>query len=1079
MGLRHRSIRLRVGVLITVPLLCLLALYGFVVSTTLGSAVSQKHATTLRNDVARPVALFQQQVATERGYALLSLADPTNTQVASELGLQESATAHSLAALTADLEGPSVTSVAATPERAAIAALIKASKKLPYIRGVISDDAISMRAALGDYDTVINAGYPVIDEAFDQLSSVDVVTQALDVLNLDRASQATQEEWDLLAADLTQHKFPNADRLTFAALASQRQSLIGTALPDLDPQYRALLDKYVSPAANNQISTLEAAVVDTPWHRGVPPARLAGSKMVFLDYSAALGNGLIKTGDVLQNQDQHDTNTVITELVLAAGLGLLGAIVSIALSLIIGRGLVRQLRELRESALTLAHEKLPSVISRLRAGEQVDLAEAAPPAAPTGNEIEQVQNAFTIVQQTAMQAAVDESRLRRGISDVFRNLAGRSQSLLHRQLTLLDGMERRATEPDELEDLFRIDHLTTRMRRHAEGLIILSGEAPARGWRQPVPLVDVLRAAVAEVEDYTRIRVLCRTSAAVAGHAVADVIHLIAELAENATVFSPPNTPVRIQGDVVGRGFAIEIEDRGLGISAARLEEINANLADPPQFDLSGSDRLGLFIAGQLAQRHDIKITLRPSVYGGTTAIVLIPTALVVDDGAFERDPALSAAQTDIALAEGFAGRHAALEQSATGAGSGFALTGLPGNGSPGYSLTGYSLTGNSVTGNSVTGNSLLAESGAGNELAGESLAGGTLAGNIVANDGRDALAAGSPDSPFAASPSAGSPSAGSRSAASPSGASPSAADDYRAEIVTSGSSPLGSFAGGSLGRGRFARAVAGNAVAGNANSASARPDSATSDSATSERADSGSAAFGSATFGSAAFGRSVAGTDGPWGSGRADGDADGPDYYARGFSLGGRTMPPADTGADGSSEPLVLAPVSDDDEPRVSKAEVTELGLPVRVRQASLAPQLRNSPPAPSAPDSEAGFGDAGFSLAGSGRAGFSGRIPGPAARGTVLPDAAAEPGTPEAPSAGPGASSPTPATPEAARNTVSALQRGWQLGRSEAETADPTISVFTPRKSPSGHSFETYDAETGSNDPDPADSADEHNGE
>ncbi len=224
-------------------------------------------------------------------------------------------------------------------------------------------------------------------------------------------------------------------------------------------------------------------------------------------------------------------------------------------------------------------------------------------------------------------------------------------------------MERRATEPDELEDLFRIDHLTTRMRRHAEGLIILSGEAPARGWRQPVPLVDVLRAAVAEVEDYTRIRVLSRTNAAVAGHAVADVIHLIAELAENATVFSPPNTPVRIQGDIVGRGFAIEIEDRGLGISQARIEEINVNLANPPQFDLSGSDRLGLFIAGQLAQRHDIKITLRPSVYGGTTAIVLIPNGLVVEEDTYQRDPALPAgsAPADSSAADRFSARTAAL----------------------------------------------------------------------------------------------------------------------------------------------------------------------------------------------------------------------------------------------------------------------------------------------------------------------------------------------------------------------------------------------------------------------------------
>ena len=1045
MGLRHRSIRLRVGVLITVPVLCLLALYGFVVSITLGSAVSQKHATTLRNDVANPVAAFQQQVAQERGYALLSLADPTKTEVASKLGVQESATQHALVALTAALQGPGVTSLAAPPEQAAIRNLLSAAKKLTYIRGVISDDAISMRAALADYDAIIDAGYPVIDEALNQLSSVSIVTQAQDVLNLDRASQATVAEWDLLAADLAQGKFPDADRLTFAALANQRQSLIGIAAPDLDPQYSALLAKYVSPAASDAVGRLETAVINTPWHRGAPPARVSGSKMVFLDYSAGLGNALIQTGNELQNKDQHNTDTVITELVLAAGLGLLGTIVSIVLSLLIGRGLIRQLRALRESALTLAHEKLPSVIARLRNGEQVDLAEYAHDEAATGNEIEQVQEAFTVVQQTALQAAVDESRLRRGISDVFRNLAGRSQSLLHRQLTLLDSMERRATEPEELEDLFRIDHLTTRMRRHAEGLIILSGEAPARGWRQPVPLVDVLRAAVAEVEDYTRIRVLCRTSAAVAGHAVADVIHLVAELAENATVFSPPNTPVRIQGDIVGRGFAVEIEDRGLGISAARLEEINANLANPPQFDLSGSDRLGLFIAGQLAQRHDIKITLRPSVFGGTTAIVLIPTALVVDDDNLERDPALSAAQNDIELAEGFAGRHAALAQSGAGSGNGFALAGPSGNGLPGNGLPGNGLPGNGLPGNGLPGNSVV-----GHELGRNELATSGLAGSIVANDDRNALSAGNP----AHTASGGSPSADGRSAASPFAAGPSAASsvaagDSRAESVTSGSSPSGSVAGDSLARHRFA----------SAGTASAGTDSA----------GAVAAGFAPAGFDRAGFGRSAAGTDVPWGDGRAGAEDDGPDYYARGFSLGGRTMPAA--GAEDSSEPPVLAPVSDDAEPRISRAEVTELGLPVRVRQASLAPQLRNSPPAPespSAPGSDAGFGQDGFRR---------GRIIRPAPGGAAPAGAAAASGTPETP-AGPLASEPAPATPEAARNTMSALQRGWQLGRSEA-VADPAVSVFTPRKSPSGYSYGPYDTETGSNDPDPADSADEHNGE
>ena len=167
------------------------------------------------------------------------------------------------------------------------------------------------------------------------------------------------------------------------------------------------------------------------------------------------------------------------------------------------------------------------------------------PALPSSSvEIAQVEEAFSAVQRTAVEAAVGQARLRQGISDIFRNLARRSQSLLHRQLTLLDGMERRTNDPDELEDLFRIDHLTTRMRRHAESLIILSGDAPARGWRRPVPFVDVLRAAVAEVEDYTRIKVTADTGAALSGPAVADVIHMIAELAENAVTFSPPNTPV-------------------------------------------------------------------------------------------------------------------------------------------------------------------------------------------------------------------------------------------------------------------------------------------------------------------------------------------------------------------------------------------------------------------------------------------------------------------------------------------------------------------------------------------------------
>ena len=1029
MGLRHRSIRLRVGLLIAVPVLCLLALYAFVAGTSLGSAITQQHARSLKDDLALPVTAAQTQLALERHYAVLSLANPTDTQVASALGVQESKTQHALNALDTALRSPSVTNYAAAPEKAAIRRFltvtsIASTGNLSAIRGRVADDALSIRDTLAEYDAVINAGYAVIDEALDQQSNVPLVTQALDVINLDRAAQTAGAEADLLAADMMQGKFPNGDRLAFATLAQQRQSIVTDTVPALTAPYNTLMSTHVPPSLAGAMTTTETTVINTPWRHGAPPAPVAAAENTFADYIKHFSAALSLSGDRLENQASHNADTILAELILAAGLGLIGTILSIGLSLIIGRGLIRQLRELRESALTLAHEKLPAVITRLRAGEAVDLAEYAPGEAHSANEIDQLQQAFAIVQQTAVQSAVDEARLRRGISDVFRNLAGRSQSLLHRQLTLLDGMERRATEPDELEDLFRIDHLTTRMRRHAEGLIILSGEAPARGWRQPVPLVDVLRAAVAEVEDYTRIRVLCRTSAAVAGHAVADVIHLIAELAENATVFSPPNTPVRIQGDVVGRGFAIEIEDRGLGISAARLEEINANLANPPQFDLSGSDRLGLFIAGQLAQRHEIKITLRPSVYGGTTAIVLIPTALVVDEGTFDRDPEL-AAVPDGVLADGLSGRHAALAGSVGRAGvNGFA---------------------NALEAGSAGANGFGA-GGVSNGLGGADFGGADLGGSITG--------AGLGSGFGAADLSEG---AGSTNG----GVSPDT-------TIIAGSVAESSAAPGSL--------------AGDADSLA--------DAATTEAA----VAAGHAS-------RAAAGFSLP----EPDPESD---YVRRGFSLGRRTarlegaagavnpfVKPADrpAPAPGNGEPIVPPPpASEPSDARVSADEVSELGLPVRVRQASIAPQLRNAPPA--APAGENGFSGSGLAARNPGASGASpARMPRSASLSAtpheaspesvhVQPPAASAPADPP-PAAPPPAASPTgaaPASPEAARNIMSALQRGWQLGRSEADSADSVdFNVFAPRRSPSGQAFGPYDPDADSTSSDEADGADEPGGE
>jgi predicted regulator of Ras-like GTPase activity (Roadblock/LC7/MglB family) len=323
---------------------------------------------------------------------------------------------------------------------------------------------------------------------------------------------------------------------------------------------------------------------------------------------------------------------VIVKAVIAGVLGLIALLASLIMSVRIGRGLIRDLRRLRLDAHEASGVRLPSVMRRLSAGEQVDVETEVPRLEYDKNEIGEVGQALNTLQRAAVEAAVKQSELRDGVSEVFVNLARRSQVLLHKQLTLLDTMERRTEDTDELADLFRLDHLTTRMRRHAEGLVILSGAAPSRQWRKPVQLMDIVRAAVAEVEDYERIEVRRLPRVAVTGPAVADLTHLVAELLENATVFSPPHTAVQVIGERVANGFTLEIHDRGLGMAAEALLDANLRLAETPEFELSDTDRLGLFVVSRLAQRQNVRVSLQPSPYGGTTAVVFIPDALLTDD---------------------------------------------------------------------------------------------------------------------------------------------------------------------------------------------------------------------------------------------------------------------------------------------------------------------------------------------------------------------------------------------------------------------------------------------------------------
>ncbi|CAM5327269.1 Signal transduction histidine-protein kinase/phosphatase MprB OS=Streptomyces tendae OX=1932 GN=GUR47_31630 PE=4 SV=1 [Streptomyces tendae] len=314
----------------------------------------------------------------------------------------------------------------------------------------------------------------------------------------------------------------------------------------------------------------------------------------------------------------------------------------------ITRSLSRRLRGLRLATLSLAEERLPDVVARLERGETVDVESATPPLDYGRDELGQVAQAFNTAQRTAVHTAVELADTRRGFQKVILGIARQSQNLVNMQLGKLDALEREHTDPEILKGLYELDSTASQLRRYEENLVIISGEQPRRTWREPVSLVDILRSAVGEVAEYQRVELHTDEEVALAPPAVADVIHLLAELIDNATAYSPAPNPVGVRAAVVAKGLAVEIEDRGLGLSEEDYASFNAQLAVAPQFDvvaLADDLRLGMFVVARLAHRHGITVTLRPSPYGGTTAIVLIPHDIVV------REPVGGADGTDVTAA--------------------------------------------------------------------------------------------------------------------------------------------------------------------------------------------------------------------------------------------------------------------------------------------------------------------------------------------------------------------------------------------------------------------------------------------
>ncbi|MFB7667045.1 nitrate- and nitrite sensing domain-containing protein [Kitasatospora sp. NPDC056138] len=644
--LRPRTVRARIVALLMVPVISVMALWAFATVTTAQNVWDLLRLQQVHRGLLDPVDATVTALQAERSAAGQLLAAPGGT--ARESALRDAAGATDRAVAPLDL-GDHYNPADAQGLGAETATRVDAFGAAVAALGPLRSRVFAHSAG---WDETYSAYTAAIDRAFDVtgattgLQDHQVASDARVLLEFARSRELLAREDALLrngqiVGALTDPQLREFDDAVYA-----RRLFAQSAGGDLRPADRSALTAVTDGTAPVSGGDYRDLIRNEDAVRAAADGRAAASAVSPDQWALATDNvsrALLAVETGAGGAAAERANPYALGLFTPSGaavlLGLVAVIASLLISVQIGSGLVAELIGLRNSALELAARTLPATMRRLRAGEELDIETEAPLRPHGEDEIGQVHGALGSVQRAAVTAAVERAEVLSGVSGVFVNLARRSQVLVHRQLTLLDAMERRTEDPAELEDLFRLDHLTTRMRRHAEGLIILSGAAPGRAWRRPVPLMDVVRAAVAEVEEYARVEVHRFPPAALAGPAVADLTHLVAELVENATGFSPPHTKVHIRGEQVGNGYALEVEDRGLGMGPEALADANRRIEAAEQVDLFDSDRLGLFVVSRLAKRQGVKVALRPSAYGGTTAVVLLPKALLEDPAEQEDRP--------------------------------------------------------------------------------------------------------------------------------------------------------------------------------------------------------------------------------------------------------------------------------------------------------------------------------------------------------------------------------------------------------------------------------------------------------
>jgi signal transduction histidine kinase len=631
---RAISLRTKLVSLLAAPLVVLALLAGLGVRWA-ADAAARSRAAARSTEVALVSTAAALEVSRERGLAVAVLGDQLDgttddRRSGAELDFQRGQTDVALSRLDATL------AAAGDGDRRGDAGIVADTQtRLDDLRGRVDAGQATPDAALGEYTTTVDQLLRTVSAGTDTIEDADLLSTAQSYGTLTRATEAVALQQSLLMSAFAKGALDPAtyDQMvgTVATEAVwRRQFEQGATDAHADDYDAALRSPSVLAADRVRGETLAVGPTGPVADDGDLWFTATTRKV---DLLKGVADGI--AGELAAQADAHRAAAGRQRTVLVV-LGVAALALIVGLLALLHRIVVRPIRQLTAAAHEVANEVLPRAVAVAHSdGPEAADHVASPLVAPADDELGDLTEAFNSVQRTAVALAGEQAALRRNVSEVFVNLGRRTQNLITRQLEHIDHLEARTDDPDALADLFLLDHLATRMRRNAENLLVLAGAESPRPWARPVSIVNVVRAALAESTDYSRVDIERLEPVAVVGASVSDVSHLLAELLDNALAFSPPSKRVIVTGrwTIDGR-YGLAVIDAGLGMPDDRLADANARISAPPVDDFAVSRFLGLYVVGRLADRHEAEVTLTESPLGGITAHVLLPARLVVAAGA-------------------------------------------------------------------------------------------------------------------------------------------------------------------------------------------------------------------------------------------------------------------------------------------------------------------------------------------------------------------------------------------------------------------------------------------------------------